>query len=54
MARFFIFAALLLVGYVNAAEPEVTDIRAIYRDGQTFVNWTDAAEGEAKRTGQRD
>jgi hypothetical protein len=47
MPRCFTLAVLLLAGGANAAEPEVTGIRATYRDGQTFVTWTDAAEGEA-------
>lgn len=47
MRRILISAAILFVGQLEAAEPEVTDIRAVYRDGQTFVTWTDAAEGEA-------
>lgn len=38
---------MLLTATAVAAEPEVTGIRAVYRDGQTFVTWTDAAEGEA-------
>jgi hypothetical protein len=32
---------------VAAAEPAVTNIRAVHRHGQTFVTWTDAAAGEA-------
>ena len=28
------------------ANPRVTDIKAVYRNGQTFVTWKDAAEGE--------
>lgn len=28
-------------------EPEVRDIRAVHRHGQTFVTWKDVAEGEA-------
>jgi len=31
---------------VSAAEMNVTNIRANHRDGQTFITWTDVAEGE--------
>lgn len=47
MPRYFTLAVLLSLGTAKAAEPEAADIRATYRDGQTFVTWTDAAEGEA-------
>jgi hypothetical protein len=46
-ARYLTLGALLLAGAAHAAEPEVTGIEALHRDGQTFVTWTDAAEGEA-------
>ena len=38
---------LALCGLAAAAEVTVTDIQAVHRDGQTFVTWKDAAEGEA-------
>jgi hypothetical protein len=47
MTRYLALGLLLFVGTAKAAEPDVTGIKAVYRDGQTFVTWTDAAEGEA-------
>ncbi|MBA4066770.1 MAG: hypothetical protein C0501_24300 [Isosphaera sp.] len=48
MTRFLSLAAsLLIVTGAVAADPEVTGIKAVHRHGQTFVTWTDAAEGEA-------
>jgi hypothetical protein len=47
MTRYLPLGVLLLVGTARAADPEVTGIKALHRDGQTFVTWTDAAEGEA-------
>lgn len=44
------FAAALCVAVAApgaADEPEVAEIRAEHRDGQTFVTWRDAAQGEA-------
>ncbi|MGE3803176.1 MAG: hypothetical protein AB7K24_00730 [Gemmataceae bacterium] len=38
---------LLLPSLIQAAEPQVTGIRAVHRHGQTFVTWRDVAEGEA-------
>src|SRR5262245_5487722 len=32
---------------LQAADVEVTGIQAVHRHGQTFVTWTDVAEGEA-------
>ncbi len=45
--RYFTLAILLFAGTARAADPEVNGIKAVHRDGQTFVTWTDAAEGEA-------
>jgi hypothetical protein len=46
-----ILCALLVAPVLTAAspagEPGVTGIKAFYRDGQVFVTWKDAAEGEA-------
>src|SRR5262245_56055381 len=43
-----IFLALLLMGTAGRAiAADVTEIKAVYRHGQTFVTWKDAAEGEA-------
>jgi len=49
MIRFATASAVLLfaASLTRGADPAVTDIRALHRDGQTFVTWTDAAEGEA-------
>jgi pimeloyl-ACP methyl ester carboxylesterase len=47
VARYFALAILLFAGAARAADPEVRGIRAAHRDGQTFVTWADAAEGEA-------
>lgn len=43
----FAFVLLMLVNTAIAADAEVTGIRAVHHDGQTFVTWKDAAEGEA-------
>ena len=40
-------AVVLPVPAADESPAEVTGIRAVHRDGQTFVTWTDAAEGEA-------
>ena len=40
-------AAFLVAGPASAEEPGVTGIKAACRNGQTFVTWKDAAEGEA-------
>ena len=45
---------LALLGFLNVtastsageAEPEVTGIKAVCRNGQTFITWSDVAEGE--------
>jgi hypothetical protein len=45
-----IVAVLLALGPTAAEDapaPRVTGIRTAHRHGQTFVTWTDAAEGEA-------
>jgi len=42
-----VVVALLFVSPLHAADPEVTNIQAVHRHGQTFVSWKDAAEGEA-------
>lgn len=48
MTRFLVLAlTVLAASRAIAADPEITGIKAAYRDGQTFVTWTDAAEGEA-------
>jgi hypothetical protein len=39
MRHFFTLAVLLSLGTAKAAEPEAADIRATYRDGQTFVTY---------------
>lgn len=38
--------ALLTPTFSYAAEPEVRDVRAVHRHGQTFVTWQDVAAGE--------
>lgn len=38
--------ALSLPSWILADDLRVTDIRAIHRNGQTFVTWKDVAEGE--------
>ena len=43
----FIFLVVVLAGAVLAEPVAVTGIKAVHRNGQTFVTWTDAAEGEA-------
>ena len=41
-------AALLIAAPVlYAGELEVTDVKALHRNGQTFVTWKDVAEGAA-------
>src|SRR5262245_54843627 len=40
-------AILLVAPVANAADVEVTGIQVMHRDGQTFITWKDAAEGEA-------
>jgi len=42
---FFVFIVCCCV-VIQAESPEVTNIKAFYRDGQTFVTWKDVAEGE--------
>ena len=42
----FILACILMVQSTFAADVKVTGIQAVYRNGQTFVTWKDAAEGE--------
>jgi hypothetical protein len=37
----------LLGAPARAGEPAVTGVKAVYKDGQVFVTWKDAAEGEA-------
>ena len=44
---FGILAVLVIAPACRAADPEVTGIQAVHRHGQTFVTWTDVAEGEA-------
>ncbi len=45
---FAVLAALLTAAPVlYAGELEVTGIKSVHRDGQTFVTWKDVAEGEA-------
>jgi len=42
-----ILAFALVLGFAPpAGDPEVTGVRAVSRNGQTFVTWKDAAEGE--------
>jgi hypothetical protein len=43
----FCVLGILSVAAAGAADVRVTGIRAVHRHGQTFVTWTDAAEGEA-------
>ncbi|MCG3179829.1 MAG: hypothetical protein BIFFINMI_02175 [Phycisphaerae bacterium] len=45
----FALAALAVAGSGLAAAdaPHVTDIKAVHHDGQTFVTWTDVAQGQA-------
>jgi hypothetical protein len=42
-------SSLLLTAAIAGADPDasVTNIRAVHRDGQTFITWKDAAEGAA-------
>ncbi len=42
-----LLATFLASAAARADGPHVTAIKAIHHDGQTFVTWTDAAEGEA-------
>ncbi len=45
--RLIALIALLVPASALADGPRVTDIQAVHRNGQTFVTWKDAAEGEA-------
>jgi len=38
---------ILCSGVARAADVKVTDVKAAHRNGQTFVTWKDAADGEA-------
>lgn len=45
-----VMAACLALPPVDAAEPSVTSLKAVCRNGQTFITWKDAADGEAGAT----
>src|SRR5215218_9032881 len=47
MRTFLATLLALAVPSFAPATPEVSDIKAVHRHGQTFVTWKDAAEGEA-------
>src|SRR5688572_24027741 len=49
MRLYVSLSAVFLVSAISgrAENPVITDLRALHHHGQTFVTWTDLAEGEA-------